>query len=125
MATESEDDTFGSFTHRQGCVLALVLGPVILFFFFGLDAEGMGDAAASSLVVLASMPFIFAPLRRHAWFWVALGVLAVAHVTAIMMIPWTDGVMYGVQLVPIMWLHAIVVGALIWLLSRMMPRGPR
>ncbi len=66
------------------------------------------------------MPFVFSPLRRRTWFWVALLMIAAFHAAAVIAIDWHHAERSTFKLA--MWLDVILVGGLIWLLSKIMPR---
>lgn len=119
MSGEQDDEIFGTCTHEQGCVVGAALAPILVLALFWLP-EGQGQAVAASVVSIAVMPFVFSPLRRRTWFWVALLMIAAFHAAAVIAIDWHHAERSTFKLA--MWLDVILVGGLIWLLSKIMPR---
>lgn len=63
----------------------LLIGGVLLHF-------GRFELARPVLLSMTAIGFVIAikwDLRQHAWFWIALTVLAVLHVAFILAVPWT------------------------------------
>ena len=119
MSGEQDDAIVGTFTHDQGCLVGAALFPVVLVALFWLP-EGQGQAAAASVVSIVAMPFAFSPLRKQTWFWVALLIIAVAHAAVVLGVDWHHAERSAFNLA--MWFDVILVGGLIWLLSKVMPR---
>ena len=119
MSDEQDDEIFGTFTHEQGCVVGAALAPFVMVALFWLP-QGRGQAVAVSVLSIVLMPFVFSPLRKRTWFWVALLIIAAFHVVAVTAVHWHHAERSTFKLA--MWLDVILVGGLIWLLSKVMSR---
>jgi hypothetical protein len=68
-------------------LMALSLPALWLFDHFGrLD---MALPTLNCVLVLGLLVFLKWKLRRHAWFWIAMTIVAVLHLLLIWYVPWT------------------------------------
>jgi hypothetical protein len=119
---ESDDAIIGEFTRGQGAIAALLAGLVFVALLV-LGYDSVAQAALISSVAIISAVWIFRPLWRRTWFWVTMTCIAVAHVAAIMVVPWPFE--DGVRLAPLMVLDIIVVLGLVSLLAKLMRGGSK
>jgi hypothetical protein len=82
--------------------VCLIVGSVPIFFLF--DHFGKFDIALPTLVSIGMLGFVIRvkwQLRRHAWFWGTMIVLAALHASLISFVAWTTN-----------WVPAAVTGAI-------------
>lgn len=96
-----------------------------LFFFF----VERGDAATGRAAwVCAGIFFIAAKMRWQfrstAWFWITLTGLLALHVPLILYVPWTNGWIPAVAILPIGALDLAIILGSIALVQRMMTASP-
>jgi ABC-type multidrug transport system permease subunit len=83
-------------------VLCLIFGSLPLYWLF--DHFGRFNIALPTLVSIGMLGFVIAVkrnLRRHAWFWGTMAILAALHVPLILFVPWT-----------IKWVPAVAIAAI-------------
>lgn len=94
------------------CVILGALPVLFLFDHFGKLALARPALASAAIVTIAiAMRW---KLRRHAWFWITMTILAALHLPLILLVPWTTK-----------WIPAIVIAsvgtadlyAMLWVLS--------
>lgn len=72
-------------------VLCLIIGGVPICWLF--DHFGTLDTALPTLMSIAVLALAIAvkwKLRRRAWFWITMAILAALHVLLILFVPWTS-----------------------------------
>lgn len=96
-------------------ILCVIFGTILLAFLF--DHFGRFDLARPTLLSVAMVALAIVmrwKLRRHAWFWITMTILAVLHLPLILFIPWTTK-----------WIPAFVIApfgiadlhAMLWILA--------
>jgi hypothetical protein len=82
-------------------ILCIILGTVLLGMLFMIS--GRLDLARPSLVSVAIVVLTIVmrwKLRRHAWFWLTMAVLAALHLPLILFLPWTTKWIPGFLIAP-------------------------
>ena len=120
MSEQSGGEVFGNPEPKLGFAIVALIAPLGLTAMFWLEGP-KGQAVFASLLTMALMPFLFAPLLKRVWFWVALAVIAGAHAALVLLLPWGDDRLSGIELKPFMLADVLIVTGLIWLLSKVMP----
>src|SRR5262249_43771162 len=74
----------------------------------------------SSIFVLAFLIDLKWSLRRHAWFWCTVVILAAVHVLVVLFVPWTDKWVPASAIAGIMSVDLIVMLAILVVVERVM-----
>lgn len=72
-------------------VLCLIIGSLPIYWLF--DHFGRLNIALPTLNCIAVLGFLIAlkwKLRRCAWFWIIMTIIATLHVPLILLVPWTS-----------------------------------
>lgn len=108
---------------RWGLIVALLTIPVAIL----VDhlAPGRGTAAGASLALMIGAVRVFWYLRRHAWFWMAIALLAIIHVVLIVVVPWTNKSFPAPELWPVGIADFAAICGFIKLVEKVMSRSDR
>jgi hypothetical protein len=120
MTDTEKDEIFDVIPQQWGYPVGAVGLAVMFAFVAAGDEEAAGAAAVSTGVVIATA-LICRPLWRRIWFWIVMGLVALAHAAAVFLVPWPDELVPGVQLVAIGFADIAAVLALMWLLGKVLP----
>ena len=83
-------------------VLCLIVGSLPIYWLF--DHFGRLNIALPTLNCVGMLSFAVAvkwKLRRHAWFWGTMAILAALHVPLILFVPWTTKWVPAIVIIPI------------------------
>src|ERR1700739_146986 len=106
---------------RRGVVVALLTLPVaILVDHFD---PGRGTAAWASIALMIGAVRVFWYLRRHAWFWMTIALLAIIHVVLIVLVPWSNKSFPAPELWPVGIVDFVAICGFIKLVEKAMSRG--
>lgn len=106
---------------RWGLIVALLTIPVaIVVDHFD---PGRGIAAGVSLALMIGAVRVFWYLRPHAWFWMAIGSLAIIHGVLIVLVPWSNKSFPAPELWPIVIADFAAICGFIKLVEKAMSRG--
>jgi|SRR5665213_11538 len=121
---KTRDQHASNYSDNKWTLIAFLVG-VTLFFLFvhlGDPARGMAAAVAGGMVVITVMSCW--NLRKHAWFWAIVAILASVHVPLILYVHWPDtGHMPAVSLLPFGMLDWAVMYGCIKLVEKVVRRG--
>lgn len=115
--TEKDASTRSPLT-RKRTILAILFGVPAFFLFAYFGEPARGRAAAISVGVLTMAVGASWDLRREAWYWVTIALLAACHVPIILLVPWTDKSYPGYTLLPVAVLDFAIVFAVIKLVEK-------
>lgn len=118
---EAEDNVFGTFTRERGCLAGMFIVPFVIAIGVLLP-DGQNYVIIVTIASFGAMPFVFAPLRRRAWFWIVLVLLFALHVAAIISVDWEPIQRSGSQIKLIFFLDLFVMIFVVWLVSLVMRR---
>lgn len=81
------------------CVMFAALPLVLLFVYFRKFALALPTLDSVAIVIIAvAMRW---QLRRHAWFWITMTLIAALHVLLILFVPWTTKWVPAIVIIPI------------------------
>jgi hypothetical protein len=111
-------------------VLCVIFGTIPLLFLF--DHFGRFDLvlpALNSVFVLGFTVAVKWKLRRHAWFWGTVAILAALHIPLILFVPWTTKWVPALLIAAIDSADLIVMFAILSVVAKFMegsnaPEGP-
>ncbi len=91
-----------------------------LFDYFGrLD---LALPAINCVVVLGFVIALKWKLRQHAWFWIAMIIVAALHILLLMFVPWTTTWILGVVIVAVDAVDLVIILAILSFVGRFVER---
>jgi hypothetical protein len=106
-------------------VLGLIIGSLPMYWLF--DNSGKLNLALPTLNCLGMLGFAIGvkwKLRRHAWFWGTITILAALHVPLILFVPWTTKWVPAIAIALIDSVDLIVMLAILSVVAKFM-EGPK
>jgi len=107
---------------RKSALIVLLCALPFFFLFAALGDPAKGRAAATCAGMIATAALIGWDLRKRAWFWVTIAILALLHIPVVLLIPWTNKNYPGIVLLPGALLDLAVVYGCIKLAEKLMTK---
>lgn len=83
-------------------MLCVIFGAIPLYLLFDhFGRSNLALPALDSTAIVAIAVALRWKLRRHAWFWITMAVLAALHVLLILYVPWTNKWVPAPAIIPI------------------------
>lgn len=100
MRENRHKEAIDSLTRGWALLAGICTSPVYILFVY-LGDSGRGRAAWVSAGMIALAARLVWDLKRRAWFWVTIAIIAILHIPVILLIPWGRETLSYVALLPL------------------------
>ena len=104
-------------TRKFGLVAAICTAPIFIVFAYCGDPDRGFTAWLSSLVILVAIR-MFWGLKKRAWFWITITIIALLHAILVFCVPWPFKQVSYVALLPVALPDLAIVYGIIRLVER-------